>query len=72
MSSDDYILPIGERTTINESLYLEPFKQTVKLLLAIEEDEQVLVRYIADQFSKDEPIDAATGSIGFLKSSYYL
>jgi hypothetical protein len=61
MPESTYWLPMAERQTIKESIYLTSLNKAVKLLVANEKDEDSLVQYTADQFSRDEPIDAASG-----------
>lgn len=59
--TSNYVLPQLERQTIEESVYLSKLDTAIKLLIADKADIDVLLRYLSDQFSKDEPIDAASG-----------
>jgi hypothetical protein len=56
-----YSLPIAERQKIQQSVFLAPLNTAVKLLIAEKVDEEVLLSYICDQFSRNEPIDVSTG-----------
>jgi hypothetical protein len=56
-----YLLPIAKRQTLVESFHIAPLNRTVKLLVAVREDEQVVLEYICDAFIKEEPIDVASG-----------
>lgn len=59
--TSNYWLPQLERQTLEESVYLSKLDSTVKLLVATKGDEEVLLRYLADQFSCDEPVGVASG-----------
>jgi hypothetical protein len=56
-----YLLPIAKRPTLVESFHITPLNTSVKLLVAVPDDEQVVLEYICDAFIKEEPIDVASG-----------
>jgi hypothetical protein len=55
------ILPQAKRTTIQESWFLKAQNRTVRFLEATPEDEAVILEFLADTFSRQEPVNVAAG-----------
>jgi hypothetical protein len=61
MSTPSYTLSVTERHTLRKSVFLPALNKTVDLFIAIQADEDTLLKYTCDQFSRNEPVDSALG-----------
>lgn len=55
------ILPIAKRKTIQESWFLKAQNRTIRFVEAAVEDEATILEFLADTFSRQEPINVAAG-----------
>ncbi|KAI6222627.1 Dopamine N-acetyltransferase [Aphelenchoides besseyi] len=67
-----YSLPQAHRRTLRDSIYIPNLDTTVKLVIGVPEDLDVLLHFICDRFSREEPIDVALKlSAADLRNRYY-
>ncbi|KAI6174369.1 hypothetical protein M3Y98_01182700 [Aphelenchoides besseyi] len=67
-----YSLPQAHRQTLHDSIHIPNCNATVKLLVAVPEDINVLLDFISDRFSHEEPIDVALKlSVADLRNRYH-